>query len=293
MFLEILFVIGVSLTAVSFIYYKFIYKPKTYITCDYVGGLGNQLFCIYTTISHALTYDKFPIFLYKNSVTNRPTYWNSLFKTLEVYDDISNINWKVINENKHDGTYTYSIKDKSQNICLRGYSQNYHNFYEHINIINFMLGIDERRKYIKIKYWFLFRNVKKILGIHFRIGDYKNIDNNVLPDLYYIEAIKQVSDFSDIYIFCEENDTNEVTQRIMNILLYLKIQKPFLVVRGKSDLDEMFILSHCHHIITANSTFSWWSAVYSKHQNVTIPSFSWYNNTSERLCLPNWKTIDI
>lgn len=35
------------------------------ITCDYIGGLGNQLFIIFNCINYAIEYDKEFVFLYK------------------------------------------------------------------------------------------------------------------------------------------------------------------------------------------------------------------------------------
>jgi hypothetical protein len=54
-----------------------------------MGGLGNQLFQIYTTIAYA--YDSNSRFFFpniielKSSVTNRHTYWNTFLSSLKPY----------------------------------------------------------------------------------------------------------------------------------------------------------------------------------------------------------------
>ena len=53
-----------------------------------MGGLGNQLFQIFTTISYALKYKKEFAFLYTEylgtgNTIQRKTYWNTFFKSLK------------------------------------------------------------------------------------------------------------------------------------------------------------------------------------------------------------------
>jgi hypothetical protein len=55
------------------------------ITCNLCGGLGNQLFQIFATISYAIKYNIPFVFLYSEispSITHRITYWNTFLKSL-------------------------------------------------------------------------------------------------------------------------------------------------------------------------------------------------------------------
>ena len=58
------------------------------ITCQLMGGLGNQLFQICTVISYAITYNMPFSFKYEELLRvgrERPTYWNTLLKSIKIY----------------------------------------------------------------------------------------------------------------------------------------------------------------------------------------------------------------
>ena len=69
------------------------------ITCNLMGGLGNQIFQIFTTISYAIkTKNQFKFIslekLGSGTTTVRNTYWNSFFSKLKPFliNDFSNFN---------------------------------------------------------------------------------------------------------------------------------------------------------------------------------------------------------
>lgn len=58
------------------------------ITCQIMGGLGNQLFQIFTTIAYALEQKQPFGFIYHKSsygITPRSTYWDNLLLSLKEY----------------------------------------------------------------------------------------------------------------------------------------------------------------------------------------------------------------
>jgi hypothetical protein len=57
-------------------------SPKM-ITCNITGGLGNQLFQIFATISYGIDAGRVIIFPFSPVLitgTHRPTYWNNFLK---------------------------------------------------------------------------------------------------------------------------------------------------------------------------------------------------------------------
>lgn len=72
---------------------------QTYVTRRSIGGLGNQLFIIFSTISYAIKY-KIPfIFDYTTTASGgarRPTYWHSIYTNLLCYTTKLYPRWRGI-----------------------------------------------------------------------------------------------------------------------------------------------------------------------------------------------------
>ena len=275
-------------------------QNKDFVTYDYIGGLGNQLFGIYTAIAYGIRYDKKPVFIYKDnspSITYRITYWNTLFQNLQTYQGGNVTNWnKEIYENSNSEYDTQNFENC--NIIFKGYFQSYHNFIDHIEKINDIIGIDKQKEEVKNKYKQYFYNDRKCknVAIHFRLGDYKRLQQHhpILTDEYYINCLRDVEnlDNKNIYVFCEKEDYDLVNDRMQNILSTLNtLNKSFEIIKGKNEIDELFLISLCDYIITANSTFSWWGGVFSHHKNVFIPKIWFFEDTREGLVLEGWKRI--
>lgn len=260
-----------------------------YVSSEYTGGLGNQFFMIYAAISYGLDTNKFPIFRYSTGTTRgRPTYFNSVFKNLKTYiEGEFKIKWTNINEN-NSGTYQIQKDVSDKNIFFHRYLQSKHNFIHNLDKINEIIGIHELKKNIKTKYSYLFDS-DNILGIHFRLGDYKYIDQNVLPDTYYTNVLAKIDNLNDkkILAFTEKGDYDTVEKRIKSILD--KHNNFMLVKTIDFDYEELFVISLCNTIICANSTFSIWAAYLSGHGNVYLPP--WFNK--DRFLLPGWVNVDI
>ena len=118
--------------------------------------------------------------------------------------------------------------------------------------------------------------------MHFRIGDYKNIqDCHPLMNIdYYKNAIKEVDDnrsVSKILYFCQEQD-NDTVLSMVDELQYLYQHIEFVKVDDQiEDWEQMLLMSLCHHNIIANSSFSWWGAYFNETKNkmVCYPS-KWF-----------------
>ena len=66
------------------------------ITCNIIGGLGNQLFQIFATISYALKHKQVFCFTDKFMTGKRPMYWTNFLSTLKHRYYLINVrNWDI------------------------------------------------------------------------------------------------------------------------------------------------------------------------------------------------------
>ena len=107
------------------------------IYCNLMGGLGNQLFQIFATISYSMYIDttfSFPsnhLLFNKNNI--RKTYWNTFLKNLQCYTIEDKPNYFLIREK----CFEYNQLPYIQNANLFGYFQSYKYFeYNYHSICN-------------------------------------------------------------------------------------------------------------------------------------------------------------
>lgn len=275
------------------------------LTCHLMGGLGNQLFQIFATISNAIRTKQRFTFLHSESLgangdTIRSTYWNTLFLRLKPF--LTNFLPQPMNIIREESfRYKQPNVPTEGNNCIFGYFQSYKYFEDNYETICKMIGIQT----LKNDYLVAEHNI----SMHFRIGDYKKVQHfhPILPYEYYRNSIAHIlSESTDSYdgvgpvytilYFCENKDIDDVDI----IVNRLKIDYPSIVFTKASnkisDWGQMLTMSNCQHNIIANSSFSWWGAYFNNNkQKIVCYPPTWFgeiagNNTSD-LCPPEWMCI--
>lgn len=285
------------------------------ITCNLMGGLGNQLFQIFATISCAIeTNNQFKFLNIKTlgsgNTTIRNTYWDTMLSRLK-FSLIENLPvFKRVFREK-DFTYNNIIienisEDISKNdIMIYGYFQSYKYFENNYNTIYKIIKINQLKTDLLEKLNYVNEDLKNVISLHFRIGDYKNIQHvhPVMSKEYYercLEYIKSLlcgkNDKFTILYFCEEVDIEDVNE----IINYLSEKfNEFNFVRCDKileDWEQLLLMSCCNHNIIANSSFSWWGAYLNEWNDkiVCYPS-TWFgpniNHNTKDLCPIEWKCI--
>lgn len=282
------------------------------ITCNLMGGLGNQIFQIFATISYAVkSKNKFHFLsTYKlggGSTTIRYTFWESFFYNLKPFliDEIP-LNIEVIRENGFPYTDLPIYNMVNKNVMIYGYFQSYKYFQENFSLITRLIGLEKMKTRLLTNLHLEKENLENTISMHFRIGDYKKIQHvhPLATYSYYENALTHIKlttkseEKYNVLFFCEDVDIDDVTEKINN----LKEGFPeYTFSRGENtleDWEQMLFMSCCHHNIIANSSFSWWGAYFNSHQDkiVCYPSV-WFgssaNNDTKDLCPPEWVKIAV
>lgn len=256
------------------------------ISVDIMGGLGNQLFQIMTAFAYSKKYRN-PLIIKREShspsCTYRNVYWNNFLEGLQKYLINSNIDLPVYNEKSFEYNELPKISE-GYDIKLHGYFQSYKYFDEYKS--EFLAEIDWCVKRDAVKSKITDVNPGDMVSLHFRIGDFKNLENHpIMPMEYYINAIKYIeareSNVKILY-FCEEDDKDFVLNNYINPLRTIFEKITFTQTKIKlEDWEQMIAMSLCKHHIIANSTFSWWSAYLANDNDKKIICYPdiWFNST--------------
>lgn len=136
------------------------------------------------------------------------------------------------------------------------------------------------------------------IGIHIRLTDYLK-----RPDLYpiltvdyYRESLhhlRSIIDTNAIWLFSDDLPKALDLLRPLDIELTPISPPPSNPV---PDFEILLLLSMCKGIVTANSTFSWWSGYLApSHTPVVMPKnflMTEASNPSSRLHVPSWRVVE-
>tara|TARA_Y100000768_G_scaffold387917_1_gene380971 strand:- start:4292 stop:5110 length:819 start_codon:yes stop_codon:yes gene_type:complete len=251
-----------------------------------MGGLGNQLFQIFTAIAYSMRYKteiKLPI--NKPDITTRPHYWNTFLRNLKpILTNNPPIHFTNLYEYSHEYT---EIEYIPVNFTLRGYYQSYKYFEEEYENICKLIQLEEQKDEVKKKIDF---DISDCVSLHFRIGDYKNIQDchPIMPINYYYNSINNIInetgkiDWKILY-FYEKQDTEDVNNFI-NVLQNKYPSMEFISVNHTfHDYEQMLLMSMCSHNIIANSTYSWWGAYFNSNKEKTVCyPYKWFGPSLDK-----------
>ena len=296
------------------------------ITCKLMGGLGNQLFQIFTVISLSIKNSK-PFFFFnefqlgngENGSTIRYTYWNTFLANLKVFlKEINNFNMNsfVLHREKlFDFNHEIAelVPSANGNDLLIGYFQTYLYFHKYKKQICKLIGLDKRKFELiqKIKTLRLDDNKKKekeenidfnnTIALHFRFGDYIKLQHihPILSKIYYENALNYIlnciainsntiNNIQTVLYFCEKDDIHLANE----VIDYLKIKLSDYKIHFRCiiDIDTMVNLSDWEQMLLISMC---------KYNIIANSTFSWwaayFNENSERIiCYPDlWFGKDI
>ena len=269
------------------------------ISINLMGGLGNQLFQIFTTIAYAIKHKHKFVFPYSDKLAQRVTYWNTFMLSLKLFTT-SNLSNRVTNNDIENllviGESDFRYNELPQmnpliSFKLHGYFQSYKYFENEIEQIYGLFRLDQQKQKIVEEHANLFSFDGAKISMHFRLGDYKQLQHYhpIMPPHYFQNALTAILEkcglkSATVLYFCEEEDNTIVLQFIDFLKLNFSTSDytiDFVKVDDSiADWKQMLIMSCCDHNIIANSSFSWWGAYMNSNVNkvVCYPSL-WFGQT--------------
>ena len=267
-------------------------NDEKYVSCYLMGGLGNQLFQIFATIAYGIQNERHVVLPHTDKLTSgtiRNTYWDTFLQSIEKTHTVNNTGNVHTNQTvlrfpavRESGFVYTPIPHVSNNeFLLYGYYQSY-KYFETVNDRLFeMINLESQQNKViqKTALEFFYNFELKNISMHFRIGDYKTIQDchPLMTYEYYEKALKYIIDHSprdqyQVLYFHEEVDTEDVNV-IVNKLKQNVSFTNINFIRVQNDLEDweqMLLMSCCNHNIIANSTFSWWGAYFNTRSDKVI-----------------------
>ncbi|PIS01653.1 MAG: hypothetical protein COT84_01015 [Chlamydiae bacterium CG10_big_fil_rev_8_21_14_0_10_35_9] len=244
---------------------------RPFVTVRYQGELGNRYFQTAAAIAYALDHN-FKLIIPKEYLSSKS--FRLIFRLLPF--DKKPLNAAVFEEKD---AYNYQPIPKIENVELRGFfiSENY--FKRHKKTIQKLLSPPKKLQ------WYLQRKYPKILshplkvGLHIRTyyKDFKGTGKKLYdfypaPDLEYIR--KAIEQFPEDALFIVCSDHINWCKKQLN-----SINRNFYFVENERSYHDFCILTLCNHMITSNSTFSWWAAyLIANPQKKVIARTPWLMN---------------
>lgn len=275
------------------------------VTCNVVGGLGNQLFQIANALAVAWDYGYTPLFpritQAESYLFPRPVYWDSVFHKLKTYHPtVANERFLHVTPVQEESSFAYKkIEPTDAGIKLIGYYNSHKYFDHHREKIweTFRLPA-EMEAVVDRRYREIVESENgETISIHIRLDDTfiapipGVIDFWKEPyDSYYDLAIAL---FPGDVTFVVISDDSNWSRNYMKEKLR---GRRAVYVTGEDYLD-LYVMAKCKHNIIVNSTYSWWGAYLNQNpeKKVVAPKY-WQcrGNTPYRpdLHMPDWILID-
>lgn len=221
------------------------------------GGLGNQLFQVFSILSLSIDNNK-EFFILNNWFDKKRLSWKnySLFNNIKIIDK----NDDFINYNENEFYFNKINIENNKNYLFNGYFQSYKYFWNNKEKIKKFINIDYD-KINEIKNKFNKYN-KKILAIHMRLTDYEtNSFIHPIPNIqYYKKSLNNYNlDKYQIILFSDD------IEKAQNKLKKININN-FVIANEIYENDEEQFLMMCltDLRICCNSTYSLMSCYFNE-----------------------------
>ena len=266
------------LTLFITLFFSKTFSEEKVVSCELMGGLGNQLFQVATTIASGKNQGYRAVFprieASPSYLKPRPVYWDNIFHKLETCKE-NKLKKFMLYREKEERRYR-PLNFSHSYVKLAGYWQT-EKYFSHYReyLINLFQLPDSIQKYVDQKFSSLtFEHKGPIVSVHLRLGDYLTLTDFMLlwKDEYKHYYIKAVESFPEDTLFMVFSDDPDFAMKFFQD----NFSSRKVVFPVDRDFIELFLMSKCDHQIIANSTFSWWGAWLNQNpEKIVIAPLEW------------------
>lgn len=269
---------------------------KGLVTVDLMGGLGNQLFQIAAAYAYAQDFNKTLVMDHSPTrVGSRKAYFDSVFSWTEEHRDMKRKNWRKLKE----AAFHYNpLPDQFGNVKLHGYFQSlkYFEAYSH-DIVTLFKEHTPPIPESHVTWQELQQATTPTVSLHIRRSDYVGSSMHpIQPMNYYrgaLDLLKRELQVPELTILVFSDDIPWCKVHVPQALTGVNIL--YVDSRGLLDAQELVLMSECDHHVIANSSFSWWGAMYNqKPDKLVVAPKLWFGKTNynwQDVYAPGWLVI--
>ncbi len=270
-------------------------KNRPLVTVEFQGQFGNQLFQAAAGISYALDNNcKFVLpkrYLKTENFRIKSTCKN-VFSLLPFEKKIDDL------ENYYEEPFPFKYRKipfNNGSTKIKGYFQSEKFFQNYKDLIIELFSPSSKiENYLRKKHKDILSH-PNIVGIHIRTfyRDYlgqgeKFYKSYFPPDIEYIEKAIELFDKDSIFVVCSDH-IDWCKKNLKHI------DKNFVFIENQPKHLDFYLLSLCDHMITSNSSFSWWAAYLIKNKDkIIVARDPWTTQTehhNDDIIPPNWIRI--
>ena len=258
------------------------------ISCDLMGGLGNQLFQSAHALAQGWKYNRDVVFLPKSYTPGQGrdagNYVDNVFRNLTFVNTLDYF------DTVRETSFGYNkVTPTIGNTKFYGYFQSTKNWYGYEDKIrDTFQPTEEFVESMKSKYPQL--NENNTLSLHVRRSEYLQYPH-IHPTItkeYIEEALEIIGDYSTVFVFSDDHNWVKENLNFPSVVF----------VNENSDYDELWLMSLCKNHIISNSTFSWWGVFLNKNLNKKIVAPSvWFGPSGPKdyqdIYESYWNVVDV
>lgn len=268
------------------------------VTVNLIGGVGNQLFCYFAGMAHALRFSKDVTFNLATAMKSAQSVatiegLNLMGRFAEVESPSWNKLWKY---NSKVIGFDKKLLNSKRIQHIEGYFQSfvYYDLYlQHYPHWKPTLS-SPGNLFVELKSKF---QSEKPIVMHLRRGDYRKLQDTfgLLSTGYYLNcALQSVKDHGlrEVQIFGDEPSANKfLAEHLLREGFRVTVVDP---MKHLTVLESLILMSYAGVNIIGNSTFGWWSARFNHTPLDIYAPAKWFKaiDDPEKLKPLSWKTIE-